>query len=275
MTTTTAAANRDRSRADGYSAALQRLGSAQKSAKGAPAYSRFVNRRLGRYLAALAYVLGLTPNTVTAISGAFSFAGIAVLALVAPSWWVGIIVMLCLVIGYALDSADGQLARLRGGGSTAGEWLDHMIDATKISSLHLAVLIAAYRWFEFDSAAWLLVPIGFTVVAAVSFFGMILNDQLQRAHQVGKPPAITAAGAPSTLRSLLVAPTDYGVLCLSFLLLGAPPVFFAVYCVLFAGSLGYLLLAAVKWFRVMQGLDARPPGTAPGGAGTPSEGAAS
>jgi phosphatidylglycerophosphate synthase len=251
---TTTAGQKRGTRAGGYSAALQRLGSAQKSAKGAPAYSRFVNRRLGRYLAALAYVLGLSPNTVTAISGVFSFAGIAMLALLAPSWWVGVTVTLCLVIGYALDSADGQLARLRGGGSTAGEWLDHMIDATKISSLHLAVLIAAYRWFDFDSAAWLLVPIGFTIVAAVSFFGMILNDQLQRAHRVGAAtPA--PAGAPSTLRSLLVAPTDYGVLCLSFVLLGAPQAFFALYCVLFAGSLGYLALAAVKWFRVMKGLD--------------------
>lgn len=256
MTTTTDAANRKTpARSGGYSGALRRLGSAQKPAKGAPAYSRFVNRRLGRYLAAAAYVLGLTPNMVTAISGAFSFIGIALLALVAPSWWLGVTVMLCLVIGYALDSADGQLARLRGGGSTAGEWLDHMIDATKISSLHLAVLIAAHRWFDFDSAAWLLVPIGFTVVAAVSFFGMILNDQLLRAYQAGRPAA-TSVATPSTLRSLLVAPTDYGVLCLSFALLGAPQVFFVVYCVLFAGSLGYLALAAIKWFRVMQGLDA-------------------
>ena len=242
-----------------YRAALQRLGSAQKSAKGAPAYSRFVNRRAGRYLAALAYVMGLTPNTVTAISGVFSFAGIALLALVAPSWWLGIAVALLLMIGYALDSADGQLARLRGGGSTAGEWLDHMIDATKISSLHLAVLISAYRWFDFDSTAWLLVPIGFTVVSAVSFFGQILNEQLQRVHQANLPAARRSAaptGSPSTLRSLLVAPTDYGVLCLGFVLLGAPMAFFTVYALLFAGSFGYLALAAIKWFRLMVSLDA-------------------
>ena len=52
-------------------------------------------------------------------------------------------------------------------------------------------------------------------------------------------------------------PTDYGVLCVSFLLLGAPTVFFGVYTLLFAGSAGYLLLALVKWFRVMKDLDAR------------------
>ena len=262
MTVTTGVMRQDAAmEPGGYAGALQRLGSAQKSAKGAPAYSRFVNRRAGRYLAALAYVMGLTPNMVTAISGVFSFAGIALLALVAPSWWVGVAVALLLMIGYALDSADGQLARLRGGGSTAGEWLDHMIDATKISSLHLAVLISAYRWFDFDSAAWLLVPIGFTVVAAVSFFGMILNEQLLRVHQAGKPVA-KQTGSPSTLRSLLVAPTDYGVLCLSFVLLGAPMAFFTLYALLFAGSFGYLALAAIKWFRLMGSLDAAKVSTA-------------
>ncbi len=228
----------------------------QKPSTGAPAYSRFINRRAGRYLAAAAFRLGVTPNTVTAISALFSFTGIALLASVQPSWLLGIGVTLALAIGYALDSADGQLARLRGGGSAAGEWLDHMIDATKISSLQLAVLIAVYRFFDFGQPALLLVPIGFTVVAAVSFFGMTLNDQLERRHAqttgVSRRPHPTSA-----LRSLLAIPTDYGVLCLLFLLLGAPVVFFAVYTVVFAANVGYLALASVKWFRVMQSLDRR------------------
>ena len=53
-----------------YREALHTLKSRQKSGKGAPAYSRFVNRRLGRYLAAAAYQAGLTPNAVTALSRA-------------------------------------------------------------------------------------------------------------------------------------------------------------------------------------------------------------
>jgi len=237
-----------------YRESLHALKSAQKTAKGAPAYSRFVNRRLGRYLAAAAYQAGLTPNVVTALSGLSSFAAIVVLALWPPTIGTGIIVAIGLVLGYALDSADGQLARLRGGGSRSGEWLDHMIDAAKISSLHLAVLIAAYRFFELPTA-WLLVPIGFTVVAAVSFFGMILNDQLRRSS--GLPSGqLATASAPSLLRSLLVIPTDYGVLCLIFLLLGWPTAFFTAYTVLFAGSAGFLLLALVKWFRDMRALDA-------------------
>jgi phosphatidylglycerophosphate synthase len=240
-----------------YREALHTLKSRQKSGKGAPAYSRFVNRRLGRYLAAAAYQAGLTPNAVTALSGLCSFAAIALLALLPPSIPLAIAVTGGLVLGYALDSADGQLARLRGGGSPSGEWLDHMIDAGKISSLHLAVLIFLFRAAELPGQAWLLVPIGFTVVAAVAFFGMILNDQLRRVSGLASGQDATAnpGRSASTLRSLLVIPTDYGVLCLIFLLLAWPNAFFVGYALLFAGSAGYLLLACVKWFRDMRALD--------------------
>jgi phosphatidylglycerophosphate synthase len=262
-----------------YRESLHALKSRQKSGKGAPAYSRFVNRRFGRYLAAAAYQAGLTPNAVTALSALCSFAGIALLALLPSSFALAIAVTVALVLGYALDSADGQLARLRGGGSRSGEWLDHMVDAVKISSLHLAVLIFLYRSNELPHQAWLLVPMGFTVVAAVSFFAMILNDQLRRANGLASGQDATAEPrrAASTVRSLLVIPTDYGVLCLIFLLLGLPIAFFIAYAVLFAGSTGYLLLACVKWFRDMRALDttgaaARSGADATGGTQTGSAG---
>jgi phosphatidylglycerophosphate synthase len=230
---------------------VARLAGAQKSSNGAPAYSRFVNRPLGRVVAAVAYRLGLTPNVVSAISGAFSLAGILVLALVRPSPATALAVSALLVVGYAFDAADGQLARLLGGGSIAGEWLDHMIDAAKVSSLHVAVAVAVYRWFGVGDG-WVLVPLGFTVVAAVFFFGMILNDQLRRQRGLGARPG---ASGTSPLRSLAAVPTDYGALCLAFLLLGAPQAFLVCYTVLFAGTTAYLLAALVVWFHQMQGLD--------------------
>ncbi|MET3805254.1 phosphatidylglycerophosphate synthase [Nakamurella sp. UYEF19] len=236
----------------GYRDIVRALAAAQKSSKGAPAYSRFVNRRLGRLIAAQAFRMHLTPNMVTAISAAFSFAGVALIAVVRPNWWVGIAVCLCLVLGYAFDAADGQLARLRGGGSPSGEWLDHMVDATKISSLHLAVLICAYRFIPVPQAA-LLIPIGFTIVAAVMFFGMILNDQLRRQYESKTGKGLDRGGT-SLVRSLLVIPTDYGLLCVVFILLGVPQVFFWVYTALFAASAGFMALAAVKWFRDMKAL---------------------
>lgn len=237
-----------------FAGALRQLPSLQKTAKGAPAYSRFVNRRAGRYLAAASYMLGLTPNLVTAISALFTFSAIAALALFPPSVPLGLYVCLALLLGYALDSADGQLARLRGGGTMSGEWLDHIVDATKISSLHLAVLISGYRFFGLP-AGYLLVPIGFTVVAAVMFFGMTLNDQLRRVRMARTATTPAEQAKPSVLRSLAVVPTDYGLLCLTFLLLGFPTLFAVVYGLLFLANSLFLIAALGKWFNDMGSLD--------------------
>jgi phosphatidylglycerophosphate synthase len=234
-------------------ATLRRLSGAQKGAKGAPAYSRFVNRRLGRVLAALAFHAGLTPNAVTALSAACTFPAIALLALLRPSWATGLVVAGLLLVGYALDSADGQLARLRGGGSPAGEWLDHVVDAAKIASLHLALLVGLYRAEPNGRDAWLLVPLAFSVVATVLFFATLLNDVL-RARHGGTPRTAVTERRPSVLRSVLVAPTDYGLLCLVFALLGSRPVFATAYTALLVATTAYLCLALVRWFREMEAL---------------------
>ena len=227
-----------------FAAVVARLADAQKSrAPGAPAYSIYVNRPLGRLLAAAAYLVGLTPNAVTAISAAFTFSAIVIIAIVPPTPWIGLVVGLLLILGYALDSADGQVARLRGGGSPAGEWLDHVVDAAKTSSLHLAVLVSWQRFVELPSELLLLVPIGFAIVAAVLFFATILNDFLRvRSDRAGRP-------AGGGIRSLLVLPTDYGVLCITFLLFGVPTVFVPLYALLFLANLAFALLALPKWFR--------------------------
>ncbi|UDY35501.1 CDP-alcohol phosphatidyltransferase family protein [Dermatobacter hominis] len=243
---------------ESYTDTVRRLAAAQKSGKGAPAYSRFVNRKLGRLFAAAGFHLGLTPNGITAVSAAFSFAGIILLATVEPSWWLGVLITVLLVLGYALDAADGQLARLRGGGSVTGEWLDHMVDCLKISTLHMCVLISFYRFWDIDER-WLLVPIGYAIVAAVSFFAQILNEQLVRNAGLKRGTAPSATSTPderpSVVVSLLKIPTDYGLLCLIFVLLGAADLFLAAYTLMFIGSAAYLLAATVKWFGQMRDLD--------------------
>lgn len=229
---------------------IQRLSRAQKTSKGAPAYSRFINRKAGRLIAAVAYHCHLTPNAVTLISAAWSLAGIGLLMFGSPTTALGVAVALCLAIGYAFESADGQLARLRGGGSPAGEWLDHVVDSGKICALHIAVLVSFYRAGAADRE--LLIPLVWTWVATVLFFVIILNDQLRRTH--GTAPA-TDAAAP-VLRSLLVSPTDYGVLLLTFVLLGAHAVFLWVYGLLLLANIAYLAMGLAKWFRELSRLPA-------------------
>lgn len=234
--------------------ALDGLRHAQKTSKGAPAYSRLVNRRLGRLLAAAAHTAGLTPNQVTLVSAAFTFAGIAVLATVSPSPAGAAAVCLLLVAGYALDAADGQLARLRGGGSIAGEWLDHVVDAVKIASLHLAVLVNWYRFLD-RSDAQLLIPIGFQITASVLFFVIILNDRIRRAQRGTTGTLLAGEGSSSVLYSLAVAPTDYGVLCVAFALLAWEAAFLWVYGALMVANAAFAVLALAKWFREMRGYD--------------------
>lgn len=228
---------------------MRRLGGAQKSGRG-PAYIRYVNRRLGRPFAAAAYQVGLSPNTVTVISAALTFSGIALLAAARPSWIVGAVVATLLLVGFALDSADGQLARLQGGGSLSGEWLDHVVDAGKVASIHLAVLLSLHRGGELDEA-WLMVPLGFAVVGCVAYFANQLHDQLVRSAGGG---AGRTSDRPAAA-SLLLLPSDYGVLCMTFFLLGSAQAFIIVYGAIFVFRAVHLAVLLVRQFTTVRALD--------------------
>ncbi|MDT0379535.1 CDP-alcohol phosphatidyltransferase family protein [Streptomyces sp. DSM 42041] len=235
-----------------YGEALGALREAQKSAKGVSLYSRYVNRPAGRVLAAGAYRAGLTPNQVTGVSAAFSFAGIGALAALPPSWPLAFAVYAALAVGFAFDSADGQLARLRKESSAAGEWLDHVVDCAKITALHAAVLVAFFRFFDLPDPAWLLLPLGFQFAAVVIFFGGLLTDKLKPRPAPGAPRP-----APSALRAVALLPVDYGVFCAVFLLLGSETAFRTGYAVLAAVHAAFLVAFCVKWFRELSA--PRPP----------------
>lgn len=228
--------------------ALDSLTSAQKTSKGAPAYSRYINRRLGRFFAAVAYSRNLTPNQVTVISAIATFSGLALLVLTDPTTGTAPLVTVLLVLGYALDSADGQLARLTGKGSAAGEWLDHTVDAFKEGSLHLCVLISWWRYLDLE-VAWLIVPIVFQVLATVHFFSSLLMDQLRRAHRARSSMPAAEQSTSSALYSLAVLPTDFGLLCVLFVLLLFPPLFVGAYSLLMLANVAFLALALPKWYR--------------------------
>ena len=228
-----------------FRSSLHSLGQAQKSNKGAPAYSRMVNRPLGRVLAAAANTLGMSPNHVTLVSATCTFSALVVLVLMRSTPLVALLVAALLVAGYAFDAADGQLARLQGSSSPAGEWLDHVVDACKGPALHIAVLVNWYR-FEDASAVQLLLPVGFQAVASVTFFVIILNDLLRRLYpqQAGTQPRALNS---SVLYSLAVAPADYGMLCLVFVLGGWHTGFLVAYGFMFASTTALLVVGLPKW----------------------------
>ncbi|MFE6764893.1 CDP-alcohol phosphatidyltransferase family protein [Streptomyces sp. NPDC057689] len=236
------------------STVLRQLRGAQKSAKGVSLYSRYVNRPAGRVFAVGAYRLGMTPNQVTLVSAVFTFGALAGVALVRPGPWLAVLVYLGLVVGFALDSADGQLARLTGRGGPDGEWLDHVVDCAKMVLVHTAVLVSFQRWFALPGDGWLLLPLGFLFVAVLTFCAGLLREQLGRTAAAAPAPA--PAAPPSRLRAVALLPADYGVFCLVFLLLGDETAFRVGYALLAAVHALFLVLFLGKWFRELKALRA-------------------
>ncbi|MCW2769463.1 MAG: CDP-alcohol phosphatidyltransferase [Aeromicrobium sp.] len=221
--------------ARGARAAYAALVSAQKSGAGISFYMRVVNRRLGRLIAAVAAQTPATPNHMTAASFASFLAGAGLLVAVEPGTAMAIGSMLLLQLGFAFDSADGQLARLRGGGSPAGEWLDHVVDSARHLLFHLAVLIGLHRLTDVSDAV-LLVPLGFAFVSTVRFFAQILAEQLARRDPPPEPEAVPRFG------TLIQFPADTGVLNLVVVLWAWTTTFLWAYALL--GVLNAVLLVA-------------------------------
>ena len=229
------------------SESVRALSAAQKSNAGAPLYSRVINRPVGRVLAAVAHRVGLTPDQVTLLSACCTYLGIVLIALWRPSAAAAVATSLLLMLGYALDSADGQLARLRHGGSRAGEWLDHVADVIKLSTIHAAIAISLFRFSldDFAGPAVLLVPLAFGAVQTIHFFSYILTYQL-RYH--GGTPLASGEGRPGLTKAVLSAPTDYGLMCFVLMLRFAPVVFVWVYGLMLVGYALYVALALPRWY---------------------------
>lgn len=237
-----------------YAEAWSRIQSAQKRDTSVPLYLKWVNRPAGKRLACLAWSWGLTPNQVTGISALFSFGAIALLLLVPTSVWLGVLLAVLLLVGYAFDSADGQLARLGGGGSPAGEWLDHVTDAGRNLLLHCAILVAWVRFTDLHGAV-LLLPLGWIVVSGTFFFAVMLRDQLNRG--LGRK-RVADTSSDSLLRSIVLMPIDYSSLCLAFLVLGFVPVFVVVYAVLLLINALFTLRALRKTYGELAAPDPAP-----------------
>lgn len=213
---------------------LRRLPEVQKPKTSVPAYTRYFNRPAGGLFAVLAFRIGLTPTHVTFLSALASLLGVAVLALVRPTLSAALLVTGCLCFGFVLDSADGQLARLGGGGTPAGEWLDHVLDVVKTGLLHMAVGVTLYRWTDIP-VGWLLLPALFALTTSAHFFGMMLKGALmEKVTRADNLAQSFTRPAPGHARSLLLLPVDNGVLCLSFVLLPITSAFLSVYAGLFA-----------------------------------------
>ena len=230
-----------------YSWARSTLDNAQKPGAGVPAYTRWINRRGARVVAAGAYAYGWTPNHVTAVSAVLSVVGMAVLIGFEPSPWSGLVVALFLAAGYLFDSADGQLARLSGRSSKTGEWIDHVVDAFRSPAIHLSVAIAItiYR----PTSAWVaVVALVYSLVTSGQFLSQILAEAFVRSSR--RPQS-----RGGDLRSFILLPTDPGVLCWTFVLWGFAPAFAWGYSALALIAIAHSVASLHRRYRDLRALD--------------------
>ncbi|MFK3676791.1 CDP-alcohol phosphatidyltransferase family protein [Microbacterium sp. NPDC090218] len=209
-----------------YAEARRALASAQKAGAGVPAYLRWVNRPLGGQAAVVGAAWGASPNGVTALSALIGAAGVGVLAAV-PQWWAGPVAAVLLLLGYVLDSADGQLARIQGRGGPAGEWLDHVVDGVRAPLVHIAVAI---HLLQTGAAPWLVLIAGlFSVLVSGWFLSQLLAEKL-----LPKAPPSTDDGRRGILESFIKQPQDPSTTYVVLTFIGLPVVFAVLYAALFA-----------------------------------------
>jgi phosphatidylglycerophosphate synthase len=115
--------------------------------RGGGLFSEALSQRVGAVLAAVAYRLRLAPTVLTAgnllLGLATSAAVVALASTTAPTWVAGLIALVGWQLAYALDCADGQLARVSGRKSPAGARVDVLCDIAVQISLVTALSAVA------------------------------------------------------------------------------------------------------------------------------------
>jgi phosphatidylglycerophosphate synthase len=224
-----------------FRSALERLETAQKPGAGVPAYTRWVNRRVARVFAAIFGQIKASPSFVSVLSILFTLAGLAgflLLQQVSPVL-AGFVAAFLLAVGYALDSADGQLARLQGTSSLQGEWLDHTLDAVRLPAVHLAIAVG----FLMSHVTWAAVAAAaFSVLASASFLSQNVGGLLRDNAKVERTEV-------RRFQSWILLPTDPGVLCWVFVLWGVLPLFVIAYVALMAANVAHIALSSRRRWR--------------------------
>lgn len=223
-----------------FTESMQQLDAAQKTGVGVPAYTRWVNRRVARYLCSAAAHLGATPSTVSLLSILATLTGLGTfLALHRTPVLAGVIAAVLLALGYALDSADGQLARVQRSSSLQGEWLDHTLDSIRIPAVHLTI---GAGFLLQGSPLLAVVAALFSIVASANFLSQILGGLLRDQSQRDRTQV-------RRFQSWLLLPVDTGVLCWVFVLWAFLPLFGMAYVALFAANFLHILLSTRRRWR--------------------------
>lgn len=212
--------------------------------RGGGLFSESVSQWLGAVFALVAQRLGLRPTALTITNLVLGLAAsVTVVALAdrvaagdVPAWVVGLAALVGWQVAYALDCADGQLARVTGQGSAAGARVDVLCDVAAQIAL-VAALSATAVAQRPETPTWL--------VAA--FAGTWMVNLVTSVMQSGPNAAsmVTSTSLPVRLVKLI---RDYGavIFVAALVLMVAPALTFWV-IIAFTIVNGGFLLASIAF----------------------------
>ncbi|HEX6075477.1 MAG TPA: CDP-alcohol phosphatidyltransferase family protein [Micromonosporaceae bacterium] len=210
--------------------------------RGGGLYSEAVSQRIGAVVAVVADRLGIAPTLLTLVNlviGVGASAAVVILAPAAaagdlPAWPLGASALIAWQLAYAIDCADGQLARVTRQTSTAGARVDILADVMVQISL-VTALGAAATAYQPDTPAWLVA--GFAATWMVNLVTSAMQGSSQAASM------ITSTTLPVRIVKLI---RDYGaVVAFCGLVLTVAPIAMIWVLVVFFLVNGLFLVATV------------------------------
>lgn len=200
------------------------------SAGGHP-LTRLLSQRLGARLAWLAYRIGLSPSAVTVLGLTVFLATAGLYATLPAGIGPALACLVLLQLGYALDCADGQLARATARTSAFGGWLDLACDYVRTVALAAAVLL----WLVTRGQALEVA----TICTAVFLAGAAVHIHTAAVLRSSGPAELQPSAAGQRLRWTVTALCDTATLLLLLAGLREAPALLAPYL----AAIGILYLA--------------------------------
>jgi phosphatidylglycerophosphate synthase len=206
--------------------------------RGGGLFTETVSQRLGAHLAVLAHRRGLPPTALTLANLALGLLAAALVILLppgrAPAVAVGLSALLLWHLAYALDCADGQLARVTGQTSPAGQRVDILCDVALQIALVAAVSTVAGRYPP-GPAPWLI----------AAFAGTWLVNLVTSLLQQSAAAASLVSGASPAVRVLKLVRDYAAVVTVVGLVLAFAPQWTVWLLVLFTAVNGLFLLVSI------------------------------
>jgi phosphatidylglycerophosphate synthase len=220
--------------------------------KGGGLFSEATGQWIGAVFARTGYRLGLAPTALTLVNlviGLSSSVAVIVLApraaagTVAP-WVVGLIALVGWQIAYALDCADGQLARLSGRTSVAGARVDVLCDVASQIALVSAVSAVTVA-FRPTTPVWLI----------TAFVGTWMVNLVTSVMANGPAAASMVPSRSTPVRVVKLVRDPGAVMALFGVILTVVPEWTIAPLIFFTAVNGIFLLASIA-FSARAGLKA-------------------